>query len=137
MYTKTSLPQYATKEMTAVRRYNDFAWLREQLVEFHCGIIVPPVPEKSIKGTVEKVASKVEKASVVKVDPLLEYRQRALRKFLIRVGAHQALREDVTLQAFLEMDEEQWARYMKSPPQRIGEQRELQLSTGQKFGSSW
>ena len=62
-----------------------------------------------MQGALEKFVSGAH-------DPrLLEYRQRALRKFLIRVGAHPTLYQSQLLQDFLEMDEGEWERRMKAP----------------------
>ena len=106
---RTSLQQYAKKEMEVVRRYSDFEWLRGQLSDEYVFSIIPPIPEKDMTGTIEKFVGGAH-------DPrLLEYRQRALRKFLIRVGAHPHLYNSQLLQDFLEMDENEWERRMKSP----------------------
>lgn len=36
------------------RRYNDFVWLRESLKKYYPGLLIPPIPEKSILGKLEK-----------------------------------------------------------------------------------
>lgn len=106
---RTTLPQYARKEMEVVRRYSDFEWLRAQLVDEFVWCIVPPIPEKAVQGTIEKFVAGTHSNN------LLEYRQRALRKFLIRVGAHPHLYNSQLLQDFCEMDEGEWERRMKAP----------------------
>jgi hypothetical protein len=106
---RTTLPVYVRKDMEVVRRYSDFEWLRNQLAEEYVFCIIPPIPEKAVQGALEKFVSGAH-------DPrLLEYRQRALRKFLIRVGAHPTLYSSQLLQDFLEMDEGEWERRMKAP----------------------
>jgi hypothetical protein len=75
-------------------------WLREQLFNAFPGVIVPPLPEKSVLGTVEKFIS-----SAVDSKALLEYRQRALTKFLTRVGEHPVLQTSKELQLFLELED--------------------------------
>jgi hypothetical protein len=106
---KTSLSHYAQKEMEVVRRYSDFEWLRAQLCEEYVWCIVPPIPEKAVKGTIEKIVGGVH-------DPqLLEYRMRALRKFLVRLGSHPHLFNSALLKDFLEMDGPEWERRMKMP----------------------
>eukprot|EP00760_Papus_ankaliazontas_P015634 PhM_4_TR16626/c0_g1_i1/m.9077/K17917/SNX1_2; sorting nexin-1/2 len=104
--TKTSLDQYSNKTPTVSRRYNDFLWLRDQLAEENPGVIVPPIPDKEMKGTIEKLGGSTT--------PLLEYRQRALRKFLVRTGAHPVLHSSALFQEFLEGDDLKWAVRMKS-----------------------
>lgn len=51
-----NLSNFVQKELVCVRRYNDFVWVREQLVELYPGVIVPPIPEKSVKGVIEKLS---------------------------------------------------------------------------------
>jgi len=49
--TQTSLPGYAAPRATVRRRYQDFVWLRTQLVREYPACIVPPMPEKHRLGT--------------------------------------------------------------------------------------
>lgn len=91
MYTITWMTTLSTynspnERHTTKRRFSDFLWLRERLDKEHFGIVVPPVPEKTMLGTVEKFFS-----SAVDSKALLQYRQRALTKFLSRVGEHPVL----------------------------------------------
>lgn len=108
---QTRLEQYKEKTNICHRRYNDFMWLRDSLVREYPGVIVPPLPEKTMLGTVEKFIS-----SAVDTKSLLEYRQRALTKFLTRVGEHPVLHTSTTLQQFLEMDEAAFRTMVKSQP---------------------
>eukprot|EP01062_Namystynia_karyoxenos_P017226 TRINITY_DN16330_c0_g2_i1.p1 TRINITY_DN16330_c0_g2~~TRINITY_DN16330_c0_g2_i1.p1 ORF type:complete len:434 (+),score=171.60 TRINITY_DN16330_c0_g2_i1:87-1304(+) len=124
VYTKTTLEQYRSKSMVAVRRYNDFVWLRDQLVEDHPGCIVPPIPQKSIKGSLEKVVG-------INTNPLVEYRQRAMRKFLVRVGAHSVLCTSAALQDFLELSEDEFARRVKHPGKK--DKIEVELTTAERM----
>ena len=78
---QTNLPGFKKNSFDISRRYNDFVWLRELLVEKHEGIIVPPIPEKSILGAFEKLFN-------VDAQPLIAYRKRALERFLTRIGHH-------------------------------------------------
>lgn len=120
VYTKTTLETFSQKELVCVRRYNDFVWLRDQLVETYQGVIVPPIPEKSIKGSLEKVLS-------VNANPLLEYRQRALRKFLVRVGAHPILCTSDLLREFLELNPEEFQKRKDAPKKKAD------VNIGQRF----
>eukprot|EP01002_Notosolenus_urceolatus_P002067 NODE_1546_length_1378_cov_10.317532_g1284_i0.p1 GENE.NODE_1546_length_1378_cov_10.317532_g1284_i0~~NODE_1546_length_1378_cov_10.317532_g1284_i0.p1 ORF type:complete len:423 (+),score=114.18 NODE_1546_length_1378_cov_10.317532_g1284_i0:51-1319(+) len=131
--TKTTLDQYERSDMLTSRRYNDFVWLREALVEAHPGVIVPPIPEKNFKGAVEKIG-------LLSVDAtnLLEYRCRALRKFLVRTGAHPILCTSKLLQYFLEDTEAQFQQRRNGPQKgaemEAGARRVTEkASVGQKF----
>jgi len=105
--TKTTLEQYPNKVLTVIRRFSDFVWLRDRMFDENPGVIVPPIPEKEMKGTLEKFVN-------IQAQPMLGYRQRALRKFLVRTGAHPLLFNSKLFQDFLEMTEAHWALYMKT-----------------------
>ncbi len=45
---QTTLSQYHKAEFVADRRYNDFFWLHDRLREHYKGIIIPPLPDKTI-----------------------------------------------------------------------------------------
>jgi hypothetical protein len=107
---KTDHEQYNCKELQVQRRYSDFEWFRNQLSNLYPFCIIPPIPEKDINGTVDKFMQTAANK------PLLEYRQRALRKFLSRVGAHPYLQNSDVLRNFLEQDREGWSRYMRDTP---------------------
>jgi len=105
---KTDSEHYQLKELQVKRRYSDFEWLRLKLSARYPFCIIPPVPEKDIHGTVEKFVPGSHNPS------LLEYRQRALRKFLSRVGAHPYLQNSDELRNFLEQaDDDGWQRYVQ------------------------
>jgi hypothetical protein len=134
VYTKTTLPTFSQKESVCVRRYSDFVWLRDQMVELYPGVIVPPIPEKSVKGSMEKLVT-------INPNQLLEYRQRALRKFLVRVGAHPILYNSDILREFLELREEEFNR-RKALPRKVtatplGQKfKELSFTVTKSFGSA-
>eukprot|EP00744_Colponema_vietnamica_P008104 GILI01011581.1.p1 GENE.GILI01011581.1~~GILI01011581.1.p1 ORF type:complete len:406 (-),score=114.49 GILI01011581.1:271-1488(-) len=103
------LPNYSRKHFDVMRRYSDFEWLRNQFSEEYPYCIIPPIPEKDMQGTIDKI-----KGGQNADTKLLEYRQRALRKFLVRVGAHPHLHNSRLLQDFLEMEEKDWELHMKA-----------------------
>jgi sorting nexin-1/2 len=106
---KTDSEHYQLKELQVKRRYSDFEWLRAKLSTRYPFCIIPPVPEKDIHGTVEKFVPGSHSPA------LLEYRQRALRKFLSRVGAHPYLQNSDELRNFLEQaDDDGWQRYVSA-----------------------
>ncbi|CBH14761.1 phosphoinositide-binding protein, putative [Trypanosoma brucei gambiense DAL972] len=126
--TSTTLPMYPRKEMEVVRRYNDFVWFRTQLCEAYPYCIIPPIPEKEVHGTFNKIVGSASQSATRTRD----YRQRALKKFLTRVGAHPRLRTAQLLQEFLEMDETEWERRMQAPVAGAG--RSLRNSIGDSVG---
>lgn len=126
---RTTLQQYPRKDMEVMRRYSDFEWLRAQLSEENPFCIIPPIPEKAVQGTIDKIVGTGSNSK------LLDYRQRALRKFLIRVGAHGHLHQSQLLQDFLEMDEAEWERRMKSG-KKTSSERSIAAAIGEGMGSA-
>ncbi|KEG10702.1 putative phosphoinositide-binding protein [Trypanosoma grayi] len=108
--TTTSLPTYPNN-MSVVRRYSDFEWFRARLCEEYPYCIVPPIPEKDVQGTLEKIVGSSTQAAA----RLHEYRQRALQRFLTRLGAHPKIYTSQLLENFLQMDETEWERKIKAP----------------------
>ena len=99
----SSLPQYThgtSEAHVCTRRYKDFLWIRSQLLEQFPGVIVPPIPPKSL-------SSAVAKFSALSDEEVALYRQRALLKFLYRVASIPQLAESPLFQRFLEYDAEE------------------------------
>eukprot|EP01114_Cavostelium_apophysatum_P017147 TRINITY_DN5024_c0_g1_i1.p1 TRINITY_DN5024_c0_g1~~TRINITY_DN5024_c0_g1_i1.p1 ORF type:complete len:424 (+),score=125.78 TRINITY_DN5024_c0_g1_i1:1769-3040(+) len=88
---KTTLPQYKSNEFAVVRRFKDFLWLREYLLENHKGYLVPPLPEKQIINRFNA--------------EFIEFRRRELERFLNRIIAHPILVQSAGLQKFFESAE--------------------------------
>mmetsp|Transcript_22651 Transcript_22651/g.31533 ORF Transcript_22651/g.31533 Transcript_22651/m.31533 type:complete len:429 (+) Transcript_22651:73-1359(+) len=85
---KTKASTYQNQEFTVVRRYSDFAWLREQLQEHYPGYLIPPLPEKQLFN---------------RFNPeFMEFRKKELEKFLQRVTSHHVLCTSPQLQQFFE-----------------------------------
>jgi hypothetical protein len=61
----------------AIRRYQDFDWLHQQLTNSFPGVIIPPLPDKSIVGRFNA--------------DFIDARRRGLHKFLMRVLTHRLL----------------------------------------------
>eukprot|EP01064_Diplonema_japonicum_P016013 TRINITY_DN24053_c0_g1_i1.p1 TRINITY_DN24053_c0_g1~~TRINITY_DN24053_c0_g1_i1.p1 ORF type:complete len:391 (+),score=109.14 TRINITY_DN24053_c0_g1_i1:34-1206(+) len=110
--TKTSLPSYRQRQMKVDRRFNDFVWLRDQLIAKFPGCIIPPIPEKAITGAIEKYVAGSEPTALV------EYRSRAMRKFLVRVGAHVQLQKADALREFLELPPTDFVKRVQEPMPR-------------------
>lgn len=100
--TNTNLPGYKWASFYVIRRYSDFEWLRERLMEKNRGIIVPPLPEKNV---VEKFRFSAE---------FIESRRRSLERFVNRVASHPHLQSSPELKLFLESSEDVWAMETRS-----------------------
>lgn len=85
---------FAAATLHVQRRFRDFLWLHERLLESYPGVLVPPVPEKSLVG---KFAAQDS--------AFVERRRAALEHFVCRVARHPLLRTTVELRYFLEYDE--------------------------------
>ncbi|ORX97821.1 Vps5-domain-containing protein [Basidiobolus meristosporus CBS 931.73] len=88
--THTTSPLFKSAELSVTRRYRDFLWLYNQLVNNHPGVIVPPVPEKHALGRFQ--------------DEFVETRRAALEKCLSKIAAHPRLNQDPDLVVFLSSD---------------------------------
>merc|ERR1711894_123999 len=99
--TKTTLPQFRSKELCVYRRFSDFLGLHEKLAEKHqhLGRIIPPPPEKSVVGMTKVKMSKEEQNN-----DFIEKRRAALERFLNRTTKHPQLRVDPYFIQFLEQD---------------------------------
>jgi len=94
-------------ETNVYRRYRQFAWLREKLLEIR-GVLVPPLPEKQVFGRFES--------------GFIERRCLRLEIFLRRVLANKLLSKDNSLKLFLFCDsEKQFARAMKGDVYTVSE----------------
>jgi len=97
---KTSLASYKSSSFTVIRRYSDFVWLRDKLLEQHKGYLVPPLPEKAILNRFNS--------------EFVEYRRRELERFLARVVEHPVLQASSVLQSFLQSESPQNEATMSS-----------------------
>ncbi|KAK9723287.1 Vacuolar protein sorting-associated protein vps5 [Basidiobolus ranarum] len=88
--TNTTSTLFKRSELSVTRRYRDFLWLYNQLVNNHPGVIVPPVPEKHALGRFQ--------------DEFIETRRAALEKCLRKIAAHPKLNQDPDLEVFLESE---------------------------------
>ena len=48
--TRTSSTQFRKQDFSVLRRFRDFLWLNERLLENNPGVIIPPPPEKAMRG---------------------------------------------------------------------------------------
>lgn len=98
--TRTSSTRFKRPANEVIRRFKDFAWLHDHLVEKNKGVIVPPLPEKN---AVQKFQMSTD---------FIEQRRRALQLFINKIAAHPVLRDSRELQTFLESSEDEWALEM-------------------------
>ena len=116
--TRTTMPTFKSPETSVRRRFSDFLRLHNKMAERHLpkGRIVPPAPEKSVKGELEREReeesvlqclcagmttlkfSKSEDSNAA----FLERRQASLQRYLNRLARHPVLRKDSDFMEFLE-----------------------------------
>jgi hypothetical protein len=101
--TTRKIPDYFTAaEMTVLRRYSDFIWLREQMIKEHPAHVIPPMPSKQGLSQVDKF------------DPIfLEVRRRGLERFLQRIAAHPVFSFRESLRLFCESKAHEFATLKK------------------------
>eukprot|EP01061_Rhynchopus_euleeides_P042526 TRINITY_DN74165_c0_g1_i1.p2 TRINITY_DN74165_c0_g1~~TRINITY_DN74165_c0_g1_i1.p2 ORF type:complete len:517 (+),score=228.62 TRINITY_DN74165_c0_g1_i1:61-1611(+) len=112
------------------RRYSDFLWLRDQLCLEYPGTIVPPLPEKNVKGQLEKIM-------LTNID-LLSYRQRFLTRFLAAVGVHHLCKASPHLKAFCQLPAAEWDVHKANAKREVQEAAPTGMnSLMQKSKESW
>jgi len=95
------LPRSSTNDyLTQSINNSDFVWLHTQLSNHHRGIIIPPLPEKSLGSSKYSLGAGSRFS-----EALLEYRSRELERFVRRVTSHPVLCTSKYLQHFLESEE--------------------------------
>ncbi|XP_008309965.1 sorting nexin-1a isoform X1 [Cynoglossus semilaevis] len=101
--TETTLPMFRSKTFTVRRRYSDFLGLYEKLSEKHGpnGYIVPPPPEKSLRGMTKVKVGKEDSSST----DFVERRRGALERYIQRIVSHPSLLQDPDVREFLEREE--------------------------------
>ncbi|CAG9829286.1 unnamed protein product [Diabrotica balteata] len=89
--TKVARIEFSDNEYVAHRRYNDFLWLRQKLVECHPFCIVPPLPGKhSLIGQLDRYSK-----------DFILLRMKALNVFITRVTKHPILSCNEHFKVFL------------------------------------
>lgn len=86
----TTLPRYKQKSGCVTRRYSDFEWLWKMLRSSMDGVIVPPLPQKTLMANDDPTSAAIER------------RRHNLAVFVARVAAHPVMRTSSDLQIFLE-----------------------------------
>ena len=86
---QTTLPSFASETSNVTRRFSDFTWLRAKLQSSHPGVILHPLPEKTVTTN--------------PFNPeFLEVRRAGLDHFMRKTCAHPTLRHSPDLRAFLQ-----------------------------------
>ncbi|ODV88226.1 hypothetical protein CANARDRAFT_186366, partial [[Candida] arabinofermentans NRRL YB-2248] len=88
--TKTKSKLLRNEESTVTRRYSDFLWLYNQLLNNHPGHIIPPPPEKQVYGRFD--------------EKFIENRRLALEKMLIKISKSPILQNDYDFIIFLQSE---------------------------------
>ena len=89
--TKTTRSTFDSSEFVVRRRYQDFIWLSEMLVNEYPTFLIPPLPSKLIvKGLFDKFSSEFIKTRCI-----------ALNKFLQRIANHPIISHSQHLKTFL------------------------------------
>lgn len=79
------------------RRYNDFEWLRDTLIKFYPGFVIPPIPKKHLQRNFEET--------------FLIKRKCFLENFLNDLLRCDEIRNEEIVNYFLEMNETEFAQY--------------------------
>jgi len=74
-------------ESSTFRRFSDFLWIHDTLVNKYPSCVIPPMPEKSLTGNFEPA--------------LMMFRSRELTRFVQRVASHPTLSADDDFEFFL------------------------------------
>ncbi|XP_063982456.1 sorting nexin-7-like [Diachasmimorpha longicaudata] len=89
--TRTTRPEFEESEYVVRRRYNDFIWLRQKLVETYPSHIIPPMPGKhSLLAQLDRYSKE-----------FIIARMKLLHVFLNRIVNHPILSCDKELKGFL------------------------------------
>ncbi|KAG6914636.1 hypothetical protein DXG01_016197 [Tephrocybe rancida] len=93
---KTNLPIFSTPNPSARRRFQDFVFLRENLVRDFPACVVPPLPDKH----------RLEYITGDRFSPeFMERRRLDLHRYLQRVSRHPTLQRSTLVRAFFESTE--------------------------------
>ncbi|KAG0138732.1 putative vacuolar protein sorting-associated protein (vps5) [Tuber indicum] len=119
--TKTTSKAYRNSEFTVSRRYRDFLWLYQALINNNPGVVVPPPPEKQAVGRFD--------------DNFVESRRAALERMLNKTAAHPMLQHDADLKLFLESEALSGdIKHKEKQVQPVGENKGMFGSLGGAFG---
>ncbi|XP_063229993.1 sorting nexin-7-like [Bacillus rossius redtenbacheri] len=110
IHTRTSRAEFEEMEYVVRRRYNDFVWLRQKLVEAFPTHLIPPLPAKH---TLLAQLDRYSKEFIVA-------RMALLHRFLVRVTSHPVLSCDPSLKVFLTAKPSEFSIHRKSRQGLLG-----------------
>ncbi|AAZ10652.1 PX domain containing protein, putative [Trypanosoma equiperdum] len=97
-------------------RYSDFEWFATQMLTEFPGIIFPPIPEKEVNGTIDKLTAHFDGVSGLdaKKNSLVRQRLRRLQLTLNAISHIGAIHECELMKAFTTLDEDGWRKFRDS-----------------------
>jgi len=98
--TTTDRAEFQNTNPTVIRRYSDFTWLHQQLVDDFPGAIIPPLPKKNLADRFR--------------DEFIRARMRTLEEFLNRVAAHAELGVSKCFLMFLQTESAEFTKIKES-----------------------
>ncbi|XP_014209758.1 sorting nexin-7-like [Copidosoma floridanum] len=117
--TKSTRPEFKEGEFIVRKRYNDFKWLREKLVETYPAHIIPPMPGKHFLLALDRYSKE-----------FILVRMKLLHVFLNRIINHPILSCDKNLNIFLTATHAEFMVHCKSQAQNKITDSLQSLSTG-------
>lgn len=116
--TKVARIEFNDNEYIVRRRYNDFIWLRQKLVECHPFCIIPPLPGKhSLMGQLDRYSK-----------DFIIMRMKALNVFINRIVQHPILSCNEHFKVFITAKQSDFALHRKQRNHSITSDRILSLS---------
>jgi hypothetical protein len=94
--TETTMEGFECRQFSVIRRYSDFAWLRQVLSGELPAVIVPPLPEKAVMNRFSP--------------EFVEGRRRALERFVSRCAEHPFIREAEIFKTFISGDDDKLSK---------------------------
>lgn len=103
-------------------RYSDFEWLVAQLQHVFPGTVFPPIPEKAVDGTKDKLTdlfSSKDAIDTSRDNELVQKRIRQLQLFFDFIGQLPQVFEIDSLKAFVSMEEPEWLVYKEKKAHEV------------------
>lgn len=113
----TTVDSYPSSEITVRRSFRDTKWLRYHLKQMYPHCIIPPLINNKTISQTEKSTS------------LIAFRQRAIQRFLNRIGAHVKLSHSKVLHLFLTGDGKNF-KEIKHHQNKIIKSKQKRISVG-------
>lgn len=101
--TRVARVEFTENEYIVRRRYNEFAWLRQKLLDYHPFCIIPPLPAKhTLMGQLDRYAKN-----------FVLVRMKLLNTFLLRITQHPILSCNEYFKVFLTASQSDFNLYRK------------------------